>query len=100
MARNLSESSEYPLVVHNRTVSKSAQLAKETNGRVIVADSIADLVGKCDVIFTNLANDSVVKTVYGEMVDALHVRDRRTFSTAQITHSLIGNASIAKQSIC
>lgn len=96
MARNLSESLGHPLIVHNRTVSKSAQLAKETNGRAVVADSIADLVGKCDVIFTNLANDSVVRHIYGEMLDALHVRARRTSSTAQITRLLIGDASIEK----
>lgn len=74
MARNLSESSNHPLIVHNRTVSKSTQLAKETNGRVVAADSVADLVEKCDVIFTNLANDLVVKAIYAQIVDALHVR--------------------------
>jgi 3-hydroxyisobutyrate dehydrogenase-like beta-hydroxyacid dehydrogenase len=65
-----------PLLVYNRTVSKSENLVKEAGGaaNVRIAQSAAQLVNECDVIITNLANDAVVKSVYTEFSKALTVR--------------------------
>lgn len=73
MARNLALSSDHPLLVYNRTVSKSEALALETQGKAVVTQSIAELVEKSDVIFTSLANDGVVKAVYADIVKILEV---------------------------
>ncbi|KIM88938.1 hypothetical protein PILCRDRAFT_813936 [Piloderma croceum F 1598] len=79
MARNLAAYktsqpvSSPPLLVYNRTVSKSENLVKEAGGEanVRIAQSAAQLVIECDVIITNLANDAVVKSVYTEFSKAL-----------------------------
>lgn len=74
MARNLALSSDHSLLVYNRTISKSDALATETQGKVVVTQSIAELVEKSDVIFTSLANDDVVKAVYADIAKTLAVR--------------------------
>ena len=65
-----------PLLVYNRTVSKSEKLVKEAGGesKVRIAESAAQLAIECDVVITNLANDDVVKNVYVEFSKALTVR--------------------------
>ncbi|KIM88933.1 hypothetical protein PILCRDRAFT_85377 [Piloderma croceum F 1598] len=62
-----------PLLVYNRTVSKSEKLVKEVGGesKIRIAQSAAQLAIECDVIITNLANDDVVKHVYVEFSKAL-----------------------------
>lgn len=68
MARNLANSSsDHPLIVWNRSTSKSEKLASELHGRVVVAASVAELVEKCDVVFSSLANDEIVKLIYAEI---------------------------------
>lgn len=82
MARNLATHkishpvSSPPLLIYNRTVAKSEQLAKELGGegKVRIAQSAGQLANECDVIITNLANDEVVKAVYTEFSKALIVR--------------------------
>jgi 3-hydroxyisobutyrate dehydrogenase-like beta-hydroxyacid dehydrogenase len=79
MARNLAESSDLPLFVFNRTVSKAEELAKEitllgTKSSIVIAQTIGELVNACDVIFTNLANDGVVQSIYAQINDILEVR--------------------------
>lgn len=73
MARNLASSSNHPVFVYNRTVAKAQAFAEENQGRIVVADSIADLVDRCDVIFSNLANDDAVKDVYEQIANHLQV---------------------------
>lgn len=82
MARNLANyrSTHFqggsPLMVWNRTSSKSEQLAQEVGpNKINVAKSLAELVIECDLIFTNLANDQVVKDVFLNFVEALKVRN-------------------------
>jgi len=61
-----------PLLVFNRTAAKGEKLAKELGeSKVRVAQSVAELVNECDIIITNLANDTVVKSVYEEFSRAL-----------------------------
>lgn len=81
MARNLAKAraghlaGSPPLLVYNRTTSKSEKLSKELGGesKVRVAQSVADLVNECDIIITNLANDAAVKSVYDEFNKTLSV---------------------------
>lgn len=73
MARNLSASSNHPVFVYNRTTAKAQAFAEANHGRIVVADSIADLVDRCDVIFSNLANDDAVKEVYERIATHLQV---------------------------
>lgn len=81
MARNLAKSMEghpaggLPLVVFNRTVSKSEALLEKLGPNLIkIAQSPEELALECDIIFTNLANDEVVKSVYTQFHSALKVR--------------------------
>jgi len=81
MARNLavykasSPVPSLPLLVYNRTVSKSEDLVKEAGkANVHIAQNVSQLVTECDVIITNLASDAVVKSVYMEFSKALTVR--------------------------
>jgi len=79
MARNLATHKSYlpvaplPLLVFNRTVEKCEKLVKEVGGegKVSIAQSVAQLAIECDVIITNLANDEVVRDVYTEFSKAL-----------------------------
>ncbi|KAF8324060.1 NAD(P)-binding protein [Clavulina sp. PMI_390] len=71
MARNLANSSDHPLMVYNRSTSKAEKMAKDMPNKVLVAHSIAELVEKCDVVFSSLANDDVVKAIYAEIVKNL-----------------------------
>jgi 3-hydroxyisobutyrate dehydrogenase-like beta-hydroxyacid dehydrogenase len=57
-----------------RTVAKSEKLLQELGpSKIKIANSAADLARECDVIFTNLANDEVVKSVYEEFLNVLKV---------------------------
>ncbi|KAG1828422.1 hypothetical protein EV424DRAFT_1386329 [Suillus variegatus] len=82
MARNLASSfkSQPPLIVYNRTVEKSQRLLAELGASAIkVADTLDQLATECDVIFTCLANDAVVISVYNEFAKALAVRRNHIF---------------------
>jgi 3-hydroxyisobutyrate dehydrogenase-like beta-hydroxyacid dehydrogenase len=78
MARNLANSRKShlsPILIYNRTVAKSQKLLAELGASSVkVADNIDQLATECDVIFTNLANDDVVTSVYNEFAKALAVR--------------------------
>ena len=97
MARNLATHKNShpvespPLLVYNRTVSKSEKLADELGGegKVRISQSAAELAVECDIIITNLANDDVVKTVYEEFSDALTVRIIPRFSGVDPEYSLL-----------
>lgn len=81
MARNLarhhaSDPGSIPLLVYNRSQGKCTQLQKELGAdKVRIADSAEQLVQECDVLFTSLANDAVVKDVYEKLAATLKVRD-------------------------
>jgi len=72
MARNLAKHTEGHIVVYNRTREKSEKLRGELGPhKVKIMDSISELVVICDVVFTNLANDEVVISVYDRIVQTL-----------------------------
>lgn len=76
MAKNLAKArpGNPGILVWNRTKSKAEQLAKEVGvDRVQIADDLAEVARECDVIFTNLASDAVVKSVFLEFEAALKV---------------------------
>ncbi|KAL1748956.1 NAD binding domain of 6-phosphogluconate dehydrogenase-domain-containing protein [Schizophyllum fasciatum] len=73
MARNLAKGKKDgpPLLVWNRTPTKSEELQKELGPRVRVANDLTDLVEQCDIIFTSLNEDAVVKSVYEQFAETL-----------------------------
>ncbi|EIW64465.1 NAD-P-binding protein [Trametes versicolor FP-101664 SS1] len=78
MARNLAKwrrehvPGSLPILVWNRTQSKAEELRKELGDDLItVADSLEEIATECEVVFTNLAEDSVVKNVYEAFAKAL-----------------------------
>jgi hypothetical protein len=80
MARNLAkhrvlhDSGSPPLLVWNRSIEKATKLVElvGSNG-VRVADDPEQIARECDVIIINLANDTVVKSIYDRFKAALEV---------------------------
>ncbi|KAF5366948.1 hypothetical protein D9757_010838 [Collybiopsis confluens] len=73
MARNLAKRStspvlpSLPLKVWNRSPEKALKLKKELGKELIaVAESIEEIATSCDIIFSNLANDDIVKNIFLE----------------------------------
>ncbi|KZS96203.1 NAD(P)-binding protein [Sistotremastrum niveocremeum HHB9708] len=77
MAKNLATHSHShpagsgPVLVYNRTASRTEALLKELGHKVRVADSPAQIALECDVIFTSLGTDEAVKSVYAAFKAAL-----------------------------
>jgi len=72
MAKNLANRLPTPLHVLNRTRSKSEQLARELgDSKIRITEKAEDLALECDIIFTNLANDEIVKQAFEKFVEAL-----------------------------
>ncbi|OBZ79641.1 putative oxidoreductase YfjR [Grifola frondosa] len=103
MARNLAKyrgthsPGSPPLLVWNRTASKSEQLQKELGeDKIKIAQSPKDIALECDVVFTNLANDTVVKDIYEQFANALKVspdsinKNRIFVETSTVYPSLAG----------
>lgn len=78
MARNLANylaSQTFPpMLVYNRTVSKSEKLAEEVGkGKVKIAENPAQVAQECDIILTSFASDAIVKSIYQQFVAVLKV---------------------------
>jgi glutamyl-tRNA reductase len=74
MARNLAKRLPIPLLVSNRTRSKAEQLHHELgDSKIKIVEKPEDLATECDIVFTNLANDEVVKQTYELFAAALKV---------------------------
>ncbi|KAJ7762325.1 NAD-P-binding protein [Mycena maculata] len=78
MAKNLANyraahiSGALPILVWNRSPAKGESLVAEVGqNKVRVAKTLEQLATECDVIFSNLANDDVVKSCYLKFVEAL-----------------------------
>ncbi|KZT08781.1 uncharacterized protein LAESUDRAFT_742425 [Laetiporus sulphureus 93-53] len=77
MARNLAKhraphTGTTPLVVYNRSRTKCEELlAALGKDKIEIAQSPEQLVTECDVVFTSLASDAVVKSVYEQFAKAL-----------------------------
>ncbi|KAF4604832.1 hypothetical protein EYR40_003614 [Pleurotus pulmonarius] len=98
MTRNLAnarEAGSVPILVWNRSVSKSEALQKELGeGKIRIAQNVEQIARECDVIITNLANDEVVREIYQKFSDALKSSPptgKKTFvETSTIYPSLAG----------
>ncbi|KAI0714813.1 NAD-P-binding protein [Earliella scabrosa] len=71
MARNLAKwrqqhvQNNLPLLVWNRTKAKADDLLKELgDDSIAIAESVEQIAVDADIIFTNLSNDDVVRSVY------------------------------------
>ena len=80
MARNLANHRNShpqgapPLLVYNRTREKAERLLKELGpNKIRIPDNPEQLARECNVIITNLGNDTVVKSVYARFKEALNV---------------------------
>ncbi|KAJ7222861.1 NAD-P-binding protein [Mycena haematopus] len=63
-----------PILVWNRSPAKAEGLLKELGaGKVRVAGTLEQVVTECDIVFTALANDETVKSVYERFVQTLKV---------------------------
>ncbi|THG95470.1 hypothetical protein EW026_g6190 [Hermanssonia centrifuga] len=77
MARNLATrlshpTVQHPIVVYNRTRARAEKLAKEVGeSEIKIANSPEELAIECDIIFTNLADDEVVKMFFEKFASAL-----------------------------
>jgi 3-hydroxyisobutyrate dehydrogenase-like beta-hydroxyacid dehydrogenase len=72
MARNLATHG-HPVLVFNRSREKALKLRNEVGDQVQVADSLDQVVHECDVVFTSLATDEAVKSIYHAFHSALKV---------------------------
>ena len=77
MARNLANhqgSDSLPVLVYNRTTAKAQSLADELGKeKVAVALGPEQIAQECDIVVTNLIDDSAVKAVYQRFAEALTV---------------------------
>jgi 3-hydroxyisobutyrate dehydrogenase-like beta-hydroxyacid dehydrogenase len=79
MARNLAKHLEGHIIVYNRTRAKSEKLQEELGpNKIKIVDAISELVVASDVVFTNLANDEVVSSVYNRISHVLAVCPTQT----------------------
>ncbi|KAI0348223.1 NAD(P)-binding protein [Trametopsis cervina] len=104
MARNLAHRLASPLLVSNRTRSKADSLAKELGeSKIKVIENPADLALECDIIFTNLANDAVVKDAYEKFTAALlnqqNTRSKIFVETSTVYPTLAGELDTLISSI-
>ncbi len=76
----------HPLLVWNRNKDKAQALFKELGqDKIRVADSLTEIALECDIIFTSLATDEVVKWAFEQMTGAIKVcRDARSFIFSQM----------------
>ncbi|KIK70599.1 hypothetical protein GYMLUDRAFT_282513 [Collybiopsis luxurians FD-317 M1] len=80
MARNLAKRPtppgfpSLPLKVWNRTMEKSISLEKQLGKEfIVVAKDIEEVANTCDIIFTNLVNDEVVRDIYEQFARYLRL---------------------------
>ena len=80
MARNLAKwrqqhvQNNLPLLVWNRTKAKADDLLKELgDDSIAIAESVEQIAVDADIIFTNLSNDDVVRSVYQTFAKVLQV---------------------------
>lgn len=63
-----------PVLVWNRSIAKAEKLlAALGKDKIRIAQDIGQIASECDVIITNLANDTVVKYIYEKFAKTLKV---------------------------
>jgi 3-hydroxyisobutyrate dehydrogenase-like beta-hydroxyacid dehydrogenase len=86
-------------------MEKSEKLLNELGGghKVAIAQSVADVASKCDIIISLLARDKVVKSIFKDIVAAPQVRSfiRYCVNLASVRlNQSIGTTSSGVQNIC
>ncbi|UZJ55108.1 hypothetical protein CBS101457_004428 [Exobasidium rhododendri] len=81
LANYLAENKMPALRVWNRTSSKSDQVVQESrDGEAAVAvGSLKEIANTCDIIFSSLANDAVVKEVVTELLTSVRKGSKTVF---------------------
>lgn len=73
--RHVSTPTSNPILIWNRSRAKCEKLLKELgDSKIKIADSLEEVAKESDMVFTNLANDVVVKDVYFQFARAIKVR--------------------------
>ncbi|KAF7330116.1 NAD(P)-binding protein [Mycena sanguinolenta] len=93
-----------PILVWNRTTAKADSLFEELGQHKIrVAKTLEQIVTECDVIFTALANDETVKSVYEQFVQTLKhtppARNKIFVETSTIYPTLAGELDVLVSSV-
>ncbi|KAI9508367.1 NAD-P-binding protein [Russula earlei] len=85
MARNLANhrathvEPHRPLLVWNRTRQKGEKLLHELGGgKVAIAQAVVDVATTCDIVFTSLSSDDVIRSVYEEIAAAFQAQPPAT----------------------
>lgn len=93
MARNLAKNRPQsvtplpPTLVWNRTKSRAEDLVKEVgDDKAQIAKDPEEVARECDIIFTNLANDDVVKEIYLRFAQALEVGTTIVYIQESLCH--------------
>jgi len=102
MARNLAQFRRKaglipPLLIWNRTKAKSEKLQKELGEDAIqIAENPAQLARECDVVISNLANDTVVKEIYTEFAQTLKeiLKSKIFVETSTVYPTLAGELDV------
>ncbi|KAJ7747198.1 NAD-P-binding protein [Mycena olivaceomarginata] len=93
-----------PILVWNRTSAKADSLFEELGQhKVRVAQTLEQVVTECDVIFTALANDETVKSIYQQFVQTLKhtppARNKIFVETSTIYPTLAGELDVLVSSV-
>ncbi|KAF7347249.1 NAD(P)-binding protein [Mycena venus] len=93
-----------PVLVWNRTTSKADGLFKELGQHKIrVAKTLEQVVTECDIVFTVLANDETVKSIYQQFVQTLKhappARNKIFVETSTIYPTLAGELDTLVSSV-
>ncbi|KAF4625566.1 hypothetical protein G7Y89_g12600 [Cudoniella acicularis] len=73
-----------PLLVYNRTSSRSDQLARELPGKVQAMQSLLEAVAQADIIFSCLSNDATVEETYCAIITSGNIKDKMFVSCETI----------------
>lgn len=91
MAKNL-EKAGFPLSVYNRSAEKTSVFR---NSSVTISNSIAELAGNSEIIFTMVSNDAAIGSVYDEILAAGNLEGKLFIDMSTISQQL--SESIAQK---
>lgn len=77
LANALNNQGAPKLKVFNRTLSKSEEVANESKG-VEIVNEIEEIGKTCQIIFSSLSNDDVVKEVYQKLFDSIKKKKKNS----------------------
>lgn len=84
MAKNL-EKAGFPLLVYNRSVDKTEAFQ---NSNTTIANSVKELAGNSDIIFTMISDDTAVQSVYDEILSLENIAGKIFVDMSTISQKL------------